>query len=249
MYHTTPAPSIIDKKPITLKEKVFAKLLAEEENQYCFDCGWQDPTHVSINHGIFLCTNCATGIHVEHYPVEISYIMSIDTDEFNYLQLRVLINGGNKAAFDFFEVYDLQNDPVQKRYNTCAAKFYRDKIKGMLEQTSNFLFKQDELKAPDLSEGRLAVKSEKKGTDQNRPYTSLNHREILQELLSWEHIDFPVDANFGELDGRDMRVAAMEARLLGKFDKYMQEKEGNNSKLHENIKQLKKTSYKNKKKA
>ena len=75
---------------------------------YCFDCGWPDPTHVSINHGIFLCINCATGLHIEHYPIEVSYIKSIADDSFNYLQLRVLINGGNQAALDFFEVYDLQ---------------------------------------------------------------------------------------------------------------------------------------------
>lgn len=74
--------------------------------------GWPNPTHVSMNHGIFLCTNCATGIHLEHYPVEVCFIKAINEDEFNYLQLRVLINGGNKAAFDFFEVYDLQNEPV-----------------------------------------------------------------------------------------------------------------------------------------
>jgi len=65
-----------------------------------------------MNHGIFLCTNCATGIHLEHYPVEVSFIKAINEEEFNYLQLRVLINGGNQAAFDFFEVYDLQNEPV-----------------------------------------------------------------------------------------------------------------------------------------
>ena len=78
---------------------------------HCFDCSWAGPTHVSINQGIFLCANCATGIHIEHYPVEVSFIKAIDVDEFNYLQLRVLINGGNKAAFDFYEVYDLTNDP------------------------------------------------------------------------------------------------------------------------------------------
>ena len=97
--------------------------------------GWPNPTHVSMNHGIFLCANCATGIHLEHYPVEVSFIKSIKDDEFNYLQLRVLINGGNKAAFDFFEVYDLQNEPVQKRYNTLAAQFYRDKLRDLVNQT------------------------------------------------------------------------------------------------------------------
>ena len=92
---------------MTLQEKVFVKLLAEEPNQHCFDCGWPDPTHVSVNHGIFLCSNCALGIHMVHYPVEVSYIKSVEESNFNYLQLRVLINGGNQAAFDFFEVYDL----------------------------------------------------------------------------------------------------------------------------------------------
>jgi len=51
----------------------------------------------------------------------VSYIKSIEESNFNYLQLRVLINGGNEAALEFFEVYDLQNEPVQKRYNSAAA--------------------------------------------------------------------------------------------------------------------------------
>lgn len=73
------------KSTLTLQEKVFTKLLQEETNMYCFDCGWPDPTHVSINHGIFLCINCATGLHIEHYPIEVSYIKSIADDSFNYL--------------------------------------------------------------------------------------------------------------------------------------------------------------------
>ena len=65
---------------------------------------------------MFLCYNCATGIHLEHYPAEISFIKAIndrsgqEEDQFNYLQLRVLINGGNKVAYDFFEDYDLNHD-------------------------------------------------------------------------------------------------------------------------------------------
>ena len=75
--------------------------------------GWSNPTHVSINNGVFLCSNCAIGIHLEHYPVEVSCIKSIsDPDQFNYQQLRVLINGGNQNAFEFFEIYDLHNEPV-----------------------------------------------------------------------------------------------------------------------------------------
>ena len=123
---------------------------------------------MSINHGIFLCANCATGIHIEHYPCEVSFIKCIETDEFNYLQLRVLINGGNKAAFDFFEVYDLQNEPVQKRYNSEAAQFYRDKIKGLLEQG---VLAASSARVPDFDKGRKPMTSEKRQTPQVRPYS------------------------------------------------------------------------------
>ena len=173
MHHSTPEESPpAASSPTTVQEKVFAKLLQEEYNQSCFDCGkyclvirshcvalgWENPSHVSINHGIFLCANCATGIHIEHYPVEISFIKAINTDEFNYLQLRVMIKGGNKAAFDFFEVYDLQNEPVQKRYNTVAAQFYRDRMKGVLESGS--MLPSAVNKIPSFEEGRQPIKSE-----------------------------------------------------------------------------------------
>ena len=123
MYHHTETPRDItndfqevSKEEASVpntKDKVFSKLFQDEQNQFCFDCGWSNPTHVSINNGVFLCSNCATGIHLEHYPVEVSCIKSItDPDSFNYQQLRVLINGGNQNAFEFFEIYDLHNEPV-----------------------------------------------------------------------------------------------------------------------------------------
>jgi len=123
-----------------------------------------------MNHGIFLCENCATGIHINHYPVQVSFIKKIKGSHFNYLQLRVLIDGGNKAALDFFEVYDLQNEPVQKRYNTVAAQFYRDKIRNMHE-TSLISFGSDQRKVPSLEEGRSALKSDKKLSEQVRPFS------------------------------------------------------------------------------
>jgi hypothetical protein len=49
-------------------------------------------------------------IHQASYSIQISYTKSLflePTCRFNYLQLRVLINGGNKNAFDFFQKYDL----------------------------------------------------------------------------------------------------------------------------------------------
>lgn len=94
-----------------------------------FCAGWNDVEYVSINNGIYLCFNCAQGIHIPNYPGSTSYIKSITNDDFNYLQLRLMINAGNQAAFEFFETYDLTQDSVQKRYSTQAAHFYREKLR------------------------------------------------------------------------------------------------------------------------
>lgn len=165
-----------------------------------------------MNHGIFLCANCATGIHQEHYPVEVSYVKAIEKDEFNYLQLRVFINGGNKAAFDFFEVYDLQNEPVQKRYNTLAAQFYRDKLRDLVNQAGT----SRNGSMPAIETGRQQFKADVRLTNQVKPFSELNNREILLELLSWQ--DISADKNkSGESNQSNL--------LLSKFDKFMQEKE------------------------
>ena len=82
----SPAKQSPPETQMSLQEKVFTKLLSDEttENQYCVDCGTKlhagasffDQIYVSINHGIFLCHNCAS-IHQAHYGVEISFVKSI----------------------------------------------------------------------------------------------------------------------------------------------------------------------------
>ena len=153
-----------------MQEKVFTKLLSDEttENQYCCDCGSKlqsgqyDQIYVSINHGIFLCHNCAS-IHQAHYGVEISFVKSIidnrnisetssiyskevqtckllNLSKWTYTQLRVLIiSGVNKAFRDYMEQYDLMSDTIQKRYNSVAAQYYRDHLKNKIKGV--FFFK------------------------------------------------------------------------------------------------------------
>lgn len=103
---------------------------------------------MSINHGIFLCFNCAIGIHQSHYPVEVSCVKSIVDDQFNNTQLKVMINGGNRVAYEFFSLYDLDQEATQKKYNTHAAQYYRERLKRQVE--SGFLLKTIEDQVPDL---------------------------------------------------------------------------------------------------
>jgi hypothetical protein len=75
--------TIDEDRSLTLQQKVFKQLMADDANNHCFDCGWNSPDYVSINHGIFICFNCAIGIHQSHYPVEVSCVKSIAEDQFN----------------------------------------------------------------------------------------------------------------------------------------------------------------------
>ena len=74
------------------------------------------------------------------------------------------------------------------------------------------------------------------------PYSHLNHRDILAELLTWEHIGV-ASAGTGEdekiktqevveKDG-NKTLKISESHLLGKYDKYMQDKENKNKVLHD----------------
>ena len=86
--------------------------MTDDLHRFCFDCGFESPEYVSLNQGVFLCFNCAVCIHQKHYPVEVSCIKSMTEDKFNYVQLKVLINGGNSNAFEFFSLYDLHQEPT-----------------------------------------------------------------------------------------------------------------------------------------
>lgn len=87
--------------------------------------------YVSVNNGAFLCFNCACGIHRHHYGVEVSFIKSIQEDQWNHQQLRALTSSGNKPLREFMDFYDLTYEPVQKRYSTVAMEHYRDKVNNL----------------------------------------------------------------------------------------------------------------------
>ena len=62
------------------------------ENKICFDCGGPFPTYVSINNGVFICSNCAN--NHEKLGYNISYIHKINEPWDPYL-LSYAIRGGN----------------------------------------------------------------------------------------------------------------------------------------------------------
>jgi ADP-ribosylation factor GTPase-activating protein 1 len=56
----------------------FEQLMKEPSNRYCFDCNSPYPKWASLNHGIYICLNCA-GLH-RGLGVQMSFVRSITMD-------------------------------------------------------------------------------------------------------------------------------------------------------------------------
>lgn len=202
---------------MSLQEKVFKQLMTDPHNNFCFDCGWLGPEYVSLNHGIYLCFNCAIGIHQKHYAVEVSCVKPIFST-FNLVQLKVLINGGNKNCKEFLEHYDLDQETTSKKYNTEAAQFYREKLRRQVE--SGFLLSKETL--PDVQVGRARLVHKKALTPQVKHYAGLNYKDILSTCLEWKSIDeYSVDSELKETT----------PQLLRTYDSYIGNKETENARL------------------
>lgn len=54
-------------------------------------------------------------------------------DTISQNQIQMLKYGGNEKFLSFLKHYDLESEPMQRRYHTQAAEFYRQKLKEVAE--------------------------------------------------------------------------------------------------------------------
>ena len=76
----------------------------DNENKICFDCGGPFPTYVSINNGVFICSNCSK--NHEKLGYNISYIYQINSPWDQYL-LSYVLRGGNSRFKQLCQEYDV----------------------------------------------------------------------------------------------------------------------------------------------
>ena len=100
----------------------------DKMNSFCFDCGANNVSFVSINNGIFLCNECAT-VHMS-FPQEISIIENSDLYSLTELALKYLAYGGNSRLNDFIleEFPKLENYSQKLLYKTRAMDYYRKRL-------------------------------------------------------------------------------------------------------------------------
>lgn len=123
----------MDAKHFSLKNndkahQILKKILSLPENNACFECGVASPVWASVNNGIFICFACS-GVH-RSFGVNFSFVRSTTIDNWNHLQLQMMILGGNKVLKDYFEEKGVAIDKksIDSKYKTKECEEYREKV-------------------------------------------------------------------------------------------------------------------------
>ena len=115
-------------------------------NQNCADCNLPMPKFVSINNGIFICSNCAK-LH-QNLGYNISFIRSVENDFFDPYLTSFLEFGGNMNFLLNLSHFNIDvKTPIEIKYKTRACEYYRRLLKTKVEC-------DDPPKEPNLENGK-----------------------------------------------------------------------------------------------
>lgn len=97
----------------------------QNQNFLCVDCSSANPDFVSTTYGIFICNSCYQR-HKSLGP-SISKIRDLQS-KWSLEDIKVMQTGGNSAFITFLSYYKIALAPIEYKYRTSAAAYYKDML-------------------------------------------------------------------------------------------------------------------------
>ena len=121
--------------PTIAKNAQFRKLKNVPSNAVCFDCPATRPTWASVTFGVFLCLDCSAAHR--QMGVHITFVRSVDLDEWTQRQIDAMRIGGNDNARKFLAKHGCtdMHGKTEKKYTGKAAVAYRAELAKLVLRT------------------------------------------------------------------------------------------------------------------
>lgn len=118
--------------PTIAKNAQFRKLKNVPGNAVCFDCPATRPTWASVTYGVFLCLDCSASHR--QMGVHITFVRSVDLDEWTQRQIDAMRIGGNDTAKKFFAKHGCTDmKGTEKKYTGKAGLAYRSELSKLVD--------------------------------------------------------------------------------------------------------------------